>query len=117
MSVGYGLSEMLVRRLGGRFFVRLPAGLDFPVLAAFMVSEFAPAEPSAAAAILSRAIAKLLPDAVQLLLADIAGLDATSKLFSLALSLPKLANLVSLRWRGLKGRWDRQSLYIGLSLT
>ncbi len=95
--------------------MRLPAGLDFSVLAALMVSEFAPAELPAAAAALARAFAELLSDAVQLLLADIARLDAMSKLFPLALS--KLADLIRLPWRGLNGRWDRESLHIGLGLA
>ena len=80
-----------------------------------MVSEAAPAKPVSTGAALPRALAKLLSNLVQLFLTDVAGLDAPSQLFSLALS--ELANLSRLLRRGLKRCWDRQDLYIGLSLT
>ena len=70
-----------------------------PVLTVGMVSEAVPAEPSTAGAALPRALAKLPSKAVQVFLADIAGLDASPQVLSL--SLPKLRDLIRLRWRGL----------------
>lgn len=104
----------LVRRLRRRLIARHPPGFDKHVLAVGRSFEAAPAESSTWAA-LARTIAKLLSDAVQLLLADVAGLEAPSQLLSLA--LPKLAHLVRLPWSGLEGRRNCQRLHIGLSLA
>ena len=86
-------------------------GIDSPILAVRGSSEAASAETSTGAD-LARALAKLLSDAVQLFLADLAGLDAPSQLFSLA--LPKLANLIRWLRMGLYGYRHGQRFIIGL---